>query len=125
MRASSTLPDLREFYDKQKETHARWAILVWIGSGLYLFLSDGGLRSLISFRALVFFPVGMYIAAVVLGSLSYGLQRLSGKAFMRVFPKPTPLAVSIISGFGWVLLALDTTIGFNVASLVYNRVLWR
>jgi hypothetical protein len=87
----SDLSGLGKFYDKQKEIHGRWATYVWIGSGLYLFLSDEGLRSLVSFRALVFFPVGMFVAAVVLGYFGYGLQRLTAKVFMRVFPVPTHL----------------------------------
>jgi hypothetical protein len=123
--AMSGLPGLREFYDKQKETCGGWATYLWIGAGLYLFLNDGGARSLVSFRALVFFPVGMYAAAVVLGSLGYGLQRLTAKVFVRVFPKPTHVAVAIVRGFGWVLFVLDTAVGFLAAWTVYNYVLWK
>ncbi len=59
-------------YEKQKETAGTWAAIVWIGSGLILYLTTEG-ASLWSWSALVFFVVGMFAAAIVFGVAIYGL----------------------------------------------------
>jgi hypothetical protein len=62
-------------YEKMKETEGSLATYVWIGSGLFLFLRDGGIGALFSLKAILFFVVGMFVAAILFGNMGYLLQR--------------------------------------------------
>ena len=55
-----------DLYEKQKGKAGTWATIVWIGSGLSLYLTTEG-AVLWSWSALVFFVVGMFVAAIVFG----------------------------------------------------------
>jgi hypothetical protein len=80
---------------------------------------------LLSLRALVFFGVGMFAAAGILGGFAYLLQRAVGKIFVRALPRPTPRVVLVVSAVAWTLFAVDTAVTFVVARAVYWDVLWR
>jgi hypothetical protein len=71
-------------YEKMKKTSGGLATYVWIGSGLFLFLSDGGIGALFSLKAILFFVVGMFVAAIVFGNMGYLLQRGLGKGIGKV-----------------------------------------
>lgn len=109
-------------YEKQKETAGTWAAIVWIGSGLILYLTTEG-ASLWSWSALVFFVVGMFAAAIVFGVAIYGLQRGLSKALLKVAKVPTPGVVTAIRSIGWVLFFVETVVIYLAASWVFHEIL--
>ncbi len=50
--------------------------LVFVASSLYLFISHGGIGSLISLSAAVFLGVGIFASAAVIGLPAYLLQKV-------------------------------------------------
>ncbi len=109
-------------YEMQKETAGTWATIVWIGSGLILYLTTEG-ASLWSWSALVFFVVGMFAAAIVFGVAIYGLQRGLSKALLKVAKVPTPGVVTAIRSIGWVLFVVETVVIYLAASWVFHEIL--
>jgi hypothetical protein len=106
-------------YEKMKETEGSVATYVWIGSGLFLFLSDGGIGALFSLKAILFFVVGMFLAAIVFGNIGYLLQRGLGKVLAK-FVQPSNSAAAVIGTLGVGLMLLNVTIVFLGARFVYN-----
>jgi hypothetical protein len=94
-------------YDKQKEAHGKWATMVWIGSGIYLFATDPAAH-FFSWQAIVFFIVGMFLAAIVFGGAAYVLQRLIAKVFMLVVREPSQGIAGLIGIIGIVLFIVET-----------------
>ena len=76
---------MEEIYDKQKEASGGVSTLVFNLSGLYLFIANLGFSSLISLKALIFFVVGMFSAAFLIGSATHWLQRLVAKLHGKIF----------------------------------------
>ena len=67
--------------DEIKAKLGHTATFTWLGGGALLFLVDGGLQNLISFQALLFLGVGMFVAAFLVGLISYKLfLKLADKA---------------------------------------------
>lgn len=58
--------ELESQYEKQKETHGGFATFAWLGSGALLLLIDEKFF-LFSWQALVFFLIGTFAAALLLG----------------------------------------------------------
>lgn len=102
------------FYDQQKKKHGDWAAMVWIGSGIYLFATDPAAHFL-SWQALVFFIVGMFLAAIVFGGAAYVLQRLIGKVFMLVVREPSQGIAGLIGIIGIILFIVETIAVFLTA----------
>ncbi len=61
--------------EKLKETTAKYAVIIWFAIGLILHLYHGGWRSIFTLKSLLFFGAGMFIAAIVVGLINYGLHR--------------------------------------------------
>lgn len=106
-------------FEQQKEVAGTWATLFWIGSGLYLYFSTDGV-TFISWSALGFFGVGMFVAALVFGALFYGLNRVLAKIFARTIKKPTPTVSSFVQVFGLTLLVAQAVVVFLSASWVFE-----
>lgn len=67
--------------DEIKARLGRTATFTWLGGGALLLLADGGLGMLISLRALLFLGVGMFVAAFLVGLVSYKIfLKLADKA---------------------------------------------
>ena len=94
--------------------------MVWIGSGLFLYLTTKD-ASLLSWSALVFFVVGMFAAATIFGVGFYLLQRAIGKALVIV-KTPTPSVATAIRAIGLVLLIIETVIIYVAASWVFHAI---
>jgi hypothetical protein len=105
-------------YEWQNKTAGTWATVVWIGSGLFLYLTTKD-ASLLSWSALVFFVVGMFAAATIFGVGFYLLQRGIGKALVKVVKTPTPTAIRAI---GLVLLIIETVIIYVTARRVFHAI---
>ncbi|MEW5787672.1 MAG: hypothetical protein AB1899_07445 [Pseudomonadota bacterium] len=59
--------------DQIKTQLGSTATFTWLGVGAVIFVIDGGLRSLLSLRAVLFLGIGMFAAAIVIGLASYKL----------------------------------------------------
>jgi hypothetical protein len=108
-------------YEWQNKTAGTWATMVWIGSGLFLYLTTKD-ASLLSWSALVFFVVGMFAAATIFGVGFYLLQRGIGKALVKVVKTPTPSVATAVRAIGLVLLIIETVIIYVAASWVFHAI---
>lgn len=108
-------------FERQKEAAGSWATFVWIGSGLYLYLSTEG-ASILSWSALGFFVVGMFAAAIVFGIASYGLQRGLAKVLAMMIGPPSRKVAGVIRGIALALLIAETVLIFFAASWVFYRI---
>lgn len=108
-------------YDKQKETAGGFATIIFIISGLYFFVSDGGFASLFSLKALGFFVAGMFLAAIVIGIPGYFLERAVAKVLMKTVKDPFSVsAIRKIRGIGVVLMIVTVIITFVVTKVAYK-----
>ncbi len=64
-----------EFNDQQKDTHGAFAGIIWLIGSVLLFLFDARSPGLISLQALGFIVVGMFVSAVVVGNITYWMQK--------------------------------------------------
>ena len=108
-------------YEWQNKTAGTWATMVWIGSGLFLYLTTKD-ASLLSWSALVFFVVGMFAAATIFGVGFYLLQLGIGKALVKVVKTPTPSVATAVRAIGLVLLIIETVIIYVAASWVFHTI---
>ena len=74
--------------DQQKESRGRAAAFIWIGIGIYLFSSTPQAH-FFSWQAVVFFVVGMFVAAVVFGGVSYAVHRALIQYYGGIRPHET------------------------------------
>jgi|SRR5919108_3716456 hypothetical protein len=94
---------------------------VFVCSGFYLFISNTGLSSLISFKTLLFLVFGAVIAALIIGISAELFQRNLGNILWRSIENPiSPEAVRKINAIGsLVLMAWQVVITFLFAKLAY------
>lgn len=59
--------------DKIKARLGRIATFAWLIGGVVLLVYDGGVRGLLTMKALAFLGIGMFVAAIVIGLLTYKL----------------------------------------------------
>ena len=111
----------RAFYDKQKEGHGGSAAIVWIVSGLFLFFTTPG-TSLFSVKALLFIVVGMFAAAIVLGGLTYLVQRGIAAILVRTIGFPGPKAIAAIQLLALILFVVNTAITVLAARFVFRQI---
>ena len=98
---------------KQKQSAATFAVTVFIGSALFLHWRYGGVASLLTFKALGFFVVGIFVAAFTLGVAFYGMQRsLMGWLARFATDLPSPAYLSWAKAVGTGLLAVEVVAGY-------------
>lgn len=108
-------------YEEQKASSGSLATIVFIISGLYLFLSNFGFSSLISLRALGFFVIGMFVAAIAIGIPAYLLQRVIGKAIMMTKTDPLTYATAKrMKLIGILLLLFQVVATFMITKLAFQ-----
>lgn len=74
--------------DNAKAQLGKNATAIWLVGGAALFLLDGGFTHLFSLRALAFLGIGMFVAAIVVGSISYLLLNTLATRLMARYPDP-------------------------------------
>ena len=115
----------QDFYDSQKEVHGKLATIIWLIGGAILFLFDGGIAALFTWKALAFLGVGMFVSAAIVGIVTYNIQRYIAKVLMRKIQDPySPEAISQITRVGRGLLILNVTLGALFVLWVYNSLFW-
>lgn len=73
-------------FDKLKSDSGTAAFIIWIISGVYLYLSHGGLFALISFQSLLFIVGGSLAATLLFGWAFYLATRGTTKISMLIHP---------------------------------------
>ena len=103
-------------YDQQKQAAGRFSTIVFTISGLYLFVANGGVSSLFSLKALLFFGAGMFAAAIFIGTPAYLLQRGASKALM----KGSSVSVGALQGVGYAIMGLQIVATFLLSKMAYT-----
>jgi hypothetical protein len=115
------------FYENLKSKHGGLASVVFIITSIILFLYDGGLRSLLSVKAVAFILIGMFVAAVAVGAFTYWLQRKIARYLMKTTPEEKLFdqnyAAKIVR-IGWVLFGVDILVSALFTLWVYNSLFW-
>lgn len=114
MMADSSLNELDGPYEKQKEMYEGLATYAWIGSGIVLLFFDDKF-TLLSWQSLIFFLIGPFLAAVLLGWLSSGIHRGLAKILTLFGSQPFSGAAGVVGGLGVVMTLLNAGIAFVVA----------
>ena len=110
-----------ESYEEQKASSGSLANIVFIVTGLYLFIVNLGFSSLISLKALGFFLVGMFAAAIVIGIPAYLLQRAIGKVLMKTVTDPySEATIKKIKFIGVILLLIQVAVTIVITKLVFQ-----
>lgn len=100
-------------------SHRRWASIVWIASGLYLYLTTRGV-SLFSYSAALYFATGVCTAAIVVGGLGYLARCTLASALNAAVDFPGAKVQVAIILLGWLLLASETVVGFQLANGIFR-----
>jgi len=114
-------------YDEQKALHGKFTTIIWIVGSVILFVGDGGISNLLTWQAAAFISVGMFVAALVVGNVTYWLQRTTAKMLMkRVSPDQafTAEAAKKISRLGKLLLLFDFVLATGVLLWCYASFFW-
>ena len=99
-----------------KPNHGAFAALVWVVAGVLLFHTEPEARPL-SWQAAVYFCIGMFVAAFVMGNLSFFAVRGLTHALVRtrIVTKPTRRAAIGLTVVGYVMFAGQALLIYFVA----------
>jgi hypothetical protein len=102
-------------HDALEATHGAFAAIVWLVIGAILFYSGPEVR-LASWQALVFFIVGMFVAAGVIGGLSYLVIRGFTKILVKVWvvSAPTPRGAIGLTIAGYFFFAAQMLVIYGI-----------
>jgi amino acid transporter len=101
-----------------KPSHGTFAALVWVVAGVLLFHTEPEAQPL-SWQTIVYFFVGMFVAAFVMGNLSFLAVRGLTVALVRtrIVTKPTRRAAIGLTVVGYLMFA-------GQALLIYFLARW-
>jgi hypothetical protein len=99
-----------------KSSHGTFAAIVWIVAGALLYNTEPEAR-LFSWQTLVFFIPGMFVAAAVLGNLSYAGVRGLTHALVsaRIVTAPTRRAEIGLTVAGYVIFTAQVVLIYVIA----------
>jgi hypothetical protein len=75
-------------YEQHKEAAGSFAMMVWIGVGIYLFAVNDA-ASFVSWQGAIYFIGGMFASALVLGMASHAVRRVIAKILTKVLSSPS------------------------------------
>lgn len=99
-----------------KSSHGTFAAIVWITAGALLFNSEPEAK-LFSWQTPVYFLLGMFVAAAVLGTLSYmGVRGLThALVSTKIVTAPTRRAAIGLTVAGYLIFAAQTVLIYFIA----------
>jgi|SRR4051812_25822992 hypothetical protein len=99
-----------------KSSHGTFAAIVWIVAGALLYNTEPEAK-LFSWQTPVFFVLGMFVAAAVLGNLSYAGVRGLTHALVsaRIVTAPTRRAEIGLVAAGYVIFAAQVALIYVIA----------
>jgi hypothetical protein len=106
----------RVITDKMKSSHGTFAAVVWIVAGALLYNTEPEAK-LFSWQTPVFFVLGMFAAAAVLGGLSYmGVRGLTyALVSAKIVTAPTRRAAIGLTVAGYLIFAAQVVLIYVVA----------
>ncbi len=106
-----------------KPNHGAFAALVWVVAGVLLFHTEPEAQAL-SWQAPVYFFVGMFVAAYVMGNLSFLAVRGLTEALVRtrIITKPTRKAAIGLTVVGYVMFAGQALLIYFVARWTIRQI---
>jgi hypothetical protein len=106
---------------RQGRAHRSFCALVWIISGLYVFLQKEGPDGLLTWRAVAFFLPGTLVAALLLGSFGAWAHRALVQALLVTLRPPGGTAMALIRVAGVAVLVSEATAAYSVAAWALAR----
>ena len=104
---------------EQKRNAGGLAAVVWIISGIYLFVSAPRAH-LLSLQALLFLVVGMFAAATVFGAALYAAQQGFGWVVMKLFSAPGPKLAVFLYLSGAALFVAQVAVTYLAARSAFE-----
>lgn len=104
-------------YEKQKEEAGSFATFVWLACGIYLLATSDSL-SFFSWKSLLYFLPGTFVAAFLFGALSYYLNRLLAKVLSKIHPKITSTWTVVLSVIGVVIMIVECVLIYKTAAIL-------
>jgi len=101
--------------EKQKENEGAFATYAWIGSGIYLGFTRGWPDLL---PTILFFVVGMFVAAIFFGNLFYGLARAIAKIIIKLPHSKTTTIAIVLS---WILAVFKIVVIYLSAEYLFEK----
>lgn len=117
MAADNSMRERDESYEKQKELYGGLATYAWIGSGIVLLFLDEKF-TVVSWQSLLFFIVGPYLAAGLLGWVFSRTQRGLEKVLTLFVSQPSSGAAVGGGLVGALMTLLNAGIAFVVAQYI-------
>src|SRR5690349_15585525 len=99
-----------------KPNHGAFAAFVWVIAGVWLFHAEPEAQAL-SWQAIVYFFIGMFVAAYVMGNLSFLAVRALTHALVltRIITRPTRRAAIGLTLVGYIMFAGQALLIYFVA----------
>ena len=99
-----------------KSNHGSFAALVWVVAGVWLFHAEPEAQVL-SWQTVAYFFAGMFVAAFIMGNLSFFAVRGLTEALVRtrIVTKPTRRAAIGLTVVGYVMFACQALFIYFVA----------
>jgi hypothetical protein len=107
-------------HDNLKATYGKIATFFWFIFGIYFHIVYDGFGALFTLKSLLFFLVGMFVAALVIGGITYLIQRLIAKIALRFISGPSSTAASVLKLIGYLIFALDVVIAYVFTKVAFN-----
>ena len=104
-------------YEVHKEAAARGATIVWIASGVFLYIATENANL---WPTLIFIFVGVFAGELVFGGAHHLAQRGIVKLLMPFIKAPTARA-AVPESIGFVMMAIEPVIIYLVARWVFHR----
>lgn len=114
--------ETEQFFEQHKKIHGTAATYVWIFTSVLLFLTHSEGPGLFSWQAALFVLVGMFVAAIVAGNLTYWLQRKVAKRLALTFDTSVSIEeqASKVRQVGVYLLFVDGVLAALFTFWVYQ-----
>ena len=106
-----------DMYEKQKQTAGSFAMILWVGIGIYLFATNDA-ANFVSWQGAIYFIGGMFASALVFGMVVYAVQRGIARILMGIFSSPSAGAAVIVYGIGIALNVVEAVVIYYIAKWV-------
>ena len=112
-----------DLYERQKETAGSLVTFIWLGVGVFLFLTNDE-AVFLSWQAALYFLPGTFIAALTLGLTLYAVQRAVARVLTALLIKLTASAVLAITVFGLLSTMVWGVLIYHIADFVVSDLLF-
>jgi hypothetical protein len=108
--------------DQQKNANGSLATFAWLATGIYLFATRPLSPGLLSWKAFLFLVVGMFAAAVVVGAVLYGVERIITGSFSKIAQKRgmTDGLVLVIKIIAWINFCISVAVAVGATIVCFD-----